>query len=65
METEDLNKTEKQMYVTKEESETVKVERLPQKQFARLMPSPKKETLVERFEGFFYWSEEVNCKPGT
>lgn len=55
METEDLNKTQKQMYVTKEESETVKVERLPQKQFARLMPSPKKETLVERFEGFFYW----------
>ena len=47
METDDLN--------TKEESETVKVEKLPEKQFAKLSTSKKKETLVERFEGFFYW----------
>ena len=54
METDDLNQIQKQLNA-KEESETVKVEKLPQKQFAKLLTSPKKETLVERFEGFFYW----------
>ena len=54
METDDLNKMQNEIS-SKEESETVKVEKLPEKQFAKLSTSKKKETLVERFEGFFYW----------
>ena len=54
METEDLDVIQQKMNNAKEESDTVRVEELPKKQFAKLLNSSKKETLVERFEGFFY-----------
>ena len=34
---------------------TVKVEQLPEKEYAKLTISPKKKTVVSKFEGFFYW----------
>ena len=37
------------------ETETVTVKKLPVKEFAKLMSSPKKETFVGKFEGFFHW----------
>ena len=54
METEDLDIIQQKINNAKEESDTVRVEELPTKQFAKLLKSSKKETLVERFEGFFY-----------
>ena len=54
METEDLDIIQQKINNAKEESDTVRVEELPKKQFAKLLKSSKKETLVERFEGFFY-----------
>ena len=54
METDDLDIMQQKMNNAKEESDTIKVEELPKKQFAKLLKSSKKETLVERFEGFFY-----------
>ena len=54
METDDLDIMQQKMNNAKEESDTIKVEELPKKQFAKPLKSSKKETLVERFEGFFY-----------
>ena len=54
METEDLDIIQQKMNNAKEKSDTIKVEELPKKQYAKLIKSSKKETLVERFEGFFY-----------
>ena len=54
METDDLDIIQQKMNNIKEESDTIKVEELPKKQYAKLLKSSKKETLVERFEGFFY-----------
>ena len=54
METEDLDIIQQKINNAKEESDTVRVEELPKKQFAKLLKSSKKESLVERFEGFFY-----------
>ena len=34
---------------------TVKHKILPVKEFAKLMKSPKKNTFVGKFEGFFQW----------
>ena len=62
METEDLttenNKPKvaaKQNDKSTADSDTVTIKNLPVKQFAKIISSPKKETFVGKFEGFFYW----------
>ena len=37
------------------ETETVTVKKLPVKEFAKLISTPKKQTFVGKFEGFFHW----------
>ena len=37
------------------DTDTVKLKKLPVKEFAKLISSPKKETVVGKFEGFFHW----------
>ena len=37
------------------DTDTVKLKTLPVKEFAKLISSPKKETVVGKFEGFFHW----------
>ena len=37
------------------DTDTVKLKKLPVKEFAKLISSPKKETIVGKFEGFFQW----------
>ena len=54
METDDLDIIQQKMNNAKEESDNIKVEELPKKLYAKLINSTKKETLVEKFEGFFY-----------
>ena len=37
------------------DTDTVNLKKLPVKEFAKLISSPKKETVVGKFEGFFHW----------
>lgn len=62
METEDLTTENskpkvavKQNDKSTADSDTVTIKNLPVKQFAKIISSPKKETFVGKFEGFFYW----------
>ena len=36
-------------------TDTVKIQKLPEKEFARVQSSPSSGSLVEKFEGAFYW----------
>ena len=38
-------------------TDTVKIQKLPEKEFARVQSSPPSGSLVEKFEGAFYWWE--------
>ena len=55
MGTEDTDITQKQINDTKEERDAEKEEEHPKEKIAKLLTSSRKESLVERFEGFFYW----------
>ncbi len=37
------------------DTDTVKLKKLPVKEFAKLISSPKNNTVVGKFEGFFHW----------
>ena len=54
METDDLDIIQQKMNNAKEESDNIKVEELPKKQYAKLINSTKKESLMHFFLRIFF-----------
>lgn len=63
MESEDLENEEAPIKNNVEfSSDTVKIEKLPEMEFAKVQASPKSKSLVSRFEGLFYSLGAFTCR---